>query len=63
MEMTKTIQNFKTEFNKEIGTLKSWNGVGNESPMIQLEYSKEGLNSKMNQTEYRIPGLKFKVDI
>lgn len=51
------------QFNKDIGTLKSWNGVENESPMMQLEYSKEGFTSKMNQTEYIIPGLKFNVDI
>lgn len=64
MEMTKRIQNLKTEFNKEIQTLARTQDemkMDWKSPIIQPEKSKETLTSRMNQAGDRLSGLEDKV--
>lgn len=61
----KTIWDLKTEFNKEIATLKRTQAekkMGLKNPVVQLENSKEGLTSEENQAEDRIPCFKDKIE-
>lgn len=63
--MMKTIQGLKTEFNKEMQTLKKIKArmkMELRNPIIQLEDSRESLTSIMNQTEARMSGHVDKVE-
>lgn len=60
--MTKSIQDFKMEFHKELDTWKKIQATMKmewESPVAQLENSKESHTSRLNQAE---DGLKDKVE-
>lgn len=63
----KTIQDLKIELNKEIQrnieNYSSWNGNRiKKYAIIQLENTKEYILSRINQAEYKMSGIKDKVE-
>lgn len=63
----KTIQDLKIELNKEIQrnieNYSSWNGNRiKKYAIIQLENTKEYILRKINQAEYKMSGIKDKVE-